>query len=86
MVAILEVAIYWLLWFLAYVVCYATGELILWAATLGRRRPRLIRRKDETASRASLLEELSFYVGAAFWIVSIGLPDCSVDTLSRPPV
>lgn len=73
MVALLEAAVYGLLWVLAHVVCYATGELILWAVTLGRRRPRLVRRKDETESRASLFEEMSFYVGAAFWIVVIGL-------------
>ena len=73
MVAIMETAAYWLFWFLAHVVCYATGELILWAATLGRRRPQLIRGRDETESRSSLFEELSFYVGAAFWVVVIGL-------------
>lgn len=72
MAAILETAIYWLFWFLAHVVCYATGELILWAVTLGRRRPQLIRKRDAAEPRTSLLEELSFYVGAAFWIVVIG--------------
>jgi len=72
MVAIMEALIYGLLWFLAHVVCYATGELILWAATLGRRRPRLVR-KNETRSQSSLLEELSFYVGAAFWIAVVGV-------------
>lgn len=73
MVAILEVAVYGLFWLLAHVLCYATGELILWAATLGRRRPRLTKRHGESESRASLFAELSFYVGAAFWIVVIGL-------------
>ena len=72
MVAILEVVIYGLLWFLAHVVCYATGELILWVATLGRRRPQLIR-KQKTETASSLFEELSFYVGAVFWIAVIGL-------------
>lgn len=73
MVAILEVLVYGLLWFLAHVLCYATGELILWAVTLGRHRPRLARRQDETESRSSLFEELSFYVGAGIWVVAIGL-------------
>ena len=73
MVAILEALIYGLLWFLAHVVCYATGELILWVVTFGRRRPRLVRGKDTTESRAPLLEEVSFYVGAVFWVAVIGL-------------
>jgi len=73
MVALLEAAVYGLLWVIAHVLCYATGELILWAVTLGRRRPRLRRHNDETATRSSLFEEMSFYVGAAFWIVVIGL-------------
>ncbi len=72
MVAILEAFIYGLLWVVAHVLCYAAGELILWAVTLGRHRPRLTR-KDATETRSSLLEELSFYVGLAFWIVVIGL-------------
>lgn len=73
MVTLLEAAVYGLLWFIAHVVCYATGELILWAVTLGRRRPRLMRHNDETETRSSLLEEMSFYVGAAFWLVVMGL-------------
>lgn len=56
-----------LAWFFGYVLCYLTGELLLWVGTLGRRKPRVRHSEEASATRLAILEEGSFWLGAVFW-------------------
>ena len=54
-------------------IVYWTGELALWAATFGRRRPRWAPDDDNPNETTLVLGEASFYLGLVVWISIISL-------------
>ena len=50
-------------------VCFYTGEILLYVITFGRRKPRWDYYNDAPASKWVILTEISFILGAAFWII-----------------
>lgn len=62
---IAEIAVY----FLFSVFFYATGEMILFVATIGKYRPVWKKRVDSRIGEFVILSEFSFWVGIAFWLL-----------------
>ncbi len=56
----------------AEIVCFYTGEIILYILTLGRKKPRWNYYLDESLSKFIILTEISFWIGFFFWIFLIG--------------
>ena len=53
------------------IICFYTGEIILFIITFGHKKPRWDYYKDVSASKWVILTEISFWIGAAFWIMLI---------------
>ena len=48
---------------------FYTGEIMLFIATVGKRKPRWNYYTDESASKFVIFTELSTWLGIAFWLV-----------------
>lgn len=54
------------------ILCFYTGEIILYTLTLGRKKPRWNYYLDASPSKFIILTEISFWIGFFFWIFLIG--------------
>jgi hypothetical protein len=59
-----------ILWFVFEIVMIATGEFVLWALTLGRRKPRL---DFYMSGRRAWIGDLSGLIGMASWLMTIAV-------------
>jgi len=61
--------------FLFYVIveltCFFTGEFVLYLITFGRKKPRFDYYLSESLTDWILLTDLSFWIGFAFWVLTI---------------
>lgn len=53
------------------IICFYTGEIILFIITIGRRKPRWGYHRDDSLSKRVILSEISFWLGAVFWIMLV---------------
>ena len=60
-----------LVWLVAEIFLFYTGELVLYALTLGRRKPRWHTYSNENMTRIWFLTDLNVLVGAVFWLVVV---------------
>jgi len=58
--------------FIIEIICFYTGELILFVLTLGKRKPRKDFYTSERGSKFVIFSEFSTWLGLAFWIFLIG--------------
>jgi hypothetical protein len=54
------------------IICFYTGEIILFILTLGRRTPRWDYYEGERPAKGIVLSEISIWIGFLFWIFLIG--------------
>jgi hypothetical protein len=54
------------------IICFYTGEMILYVVTIGNRKPRWDYYSDESVTKWMLMTELSTCIGIFFWIFTIG--------------
>ena len=54
------------------VVCFYTGEIILYIGTVGWKKPRWDYYSNESPVKWLLLIETSFWIGFFFWVFAIG--------------
>lgn len=54
------------------IICFYTGEIILFTVTAGNRKPRWDYYSGESVTRWILMTELSTCIGIFFWILTIG--------------
>jgi hypothetical protein len=54
------------------IICFFTGEIILYLLTFGYKKPRWNYYTDASPSTSVIMSELSVWIGMAFWIFSIG--------------
>ena len=51
------------------IICFYTGEIIVFIITFGHKKPRWDYYSDVSLSKWIILTEISFWIGAAFWII-----------------
>jgi hypothetical protein len=54
------------------IICFYTGEIILYILTFGRRTLRWDYYDDERPAKGAILTEISIWIGFLFWIFLIG--------------
>lgn len=54
------------------IVCFYTGEFILFFLTIGQKKPRKDYYSDASATKFVIMTEISVWIGMAFWILTIG--------------
>jgi hypothetical protein len=69
---IIEEAAKFLFWLIVETIFFFTGEIVLYIATFGRRSPRWDFYVKETPAWHVVMTEVSVWIGALFWIISIG--------------
>ena len=69
--SIVEVILEFLFHLIIEVICFCTGEIVLYILTLGRKKPRWDYYADASPSKFIILTELSVLLGMAFWILLI---------------
>ena len=53
------------------IICFYTGEIILFIITFGRKKPSWDYYSDVSLSKWIIFTEISFWIGAIFWILVI---------------
>ena len=65
----------WILEFLFHilieVVCFYTGEIVLYLLTFGRKKPRWDYYTEASPVKFMIMTEISVWMGLAFWILAI---------------
>jgi hypothetical protein len=56
----------------AEIICFYTGEIILYILTFGRKKPRWDYYLNASPTKFIILTEISFWIGFFFWIFLIG--------------
>ena len=69
---IIEEAARFLFWLIVETIFFFTGEMVLYLATFGHRSPRWDFYADETPTWYVVVTEVSVWIGALFWIFTIG--------------
>ena len=54
------------------VVCFYTGEIILYLLTIGKKKPRWDYYVEASPTKFVIMTEISVWIGMAFWIFTIG--------------
>jgi hypothetical protein len=54
-------------------VCFFTGEIVLYLLTFGKRKPRWDYYEHEKPYKWAIFTELSMYIGFAFWVAVAAL-------------
>ena len=54
------------------VVCFYTGEIILFILTIGRKKPRWDYYSEASVTKFVIMTEISVWIGMAFWVLIIG--------------
>ncbi|MCJ7648600.1 MAG: hypothetical protein MUP85_08305 [Candidatus Lokiarchaeota archaeon] len=57
--------------FIIEVICFNTGEIIVYILTFGRKKPRWDYIRNNKFSKLALLSEITIMIGLIFWIVVI---------------
>lgn len=53
------------------VICFYTGEIILFIITFGYKKPRWDYYSEVSASKWVIITEISSWIGAAFWLILV---------------
>ena len=53
------------------IICFYTGEIILFIITFGHKKPRWDFYNDVPASKLVIIAEISSWIGAAFWLILV---------------
>lgn len=53
-------------------ICFYTGEIILYFLTFGKKKPRWDYYAEDTPAKFVIMTEISTWIGFAFWIFIIG--------------
>ena len=53
------------------IICFYTGEIILFIITFGYKKPRWDFYSDVSVSKWVILTEISIWIGAAFWLIFV---------------
>ncbi len=53
--------------------CFYTGEIVLYLLTFGQRKPRWDYYMNEKPIKYAIFTEMSTYIGIAFWIAVVAL-------------
>jgi hypothetical protein len=54
------------------IICFYTGEIILYLLTLGKKKPRWDYYTGASPTKFVIMTEISVWIGFAFWILTIG--------------
>jgi len=69
---IAEIILRYLIELVLETICFYTGEFILYALSLGRRKPRWSFYRGDRTSKYNILFDRSVLMGLAFWILVVG--------------
>ncbi len=54
--------------FFIEIICFYTGEIVLWIFSIGKRKPRWDYYQNETLSKTILFSEITTWIGISFWV------------------